>query len=349
MSRRSRSTSWSFNGAVIGICVAGVALVVGSIIGRSSLFAAPYNAQTSQKYKNKLASIQKELVKLEKAKTPDTKKIKSQTDLANKLVSDSHWHAAYGIYNCNAYVGAVVDNADGTKTQKGSIDATNFPDTAGIHAHDDGLIHIHPFLDRVSGKKARMGVFFDAVQMTMSDKKIAFPSDATGVKKTTLDVEKTKCKGKTAEISILLWSSAKDTQPQRYTGDFRKVPLKESAAYAFVFAPKGTVVPIPPSIAAVAAPADTKSSDTSPTTTIPGQTSSTLVTTGSTPVSVVVGASTTIAGSVTTIAGSVTTVAGSVTTVVGSTTTSPRSVTTVPRSATTTATPTTSASNTSAG
>ena len=307
MSRRSRSTSWSFNGAVIGICVPGLALVVGSIIGRSSLFAAPYNAQTSQKYKNKLASLQKELVKLEKVKTPDTKKIKVQTDLVNALVSGSHWHAAYGIYDCDAYLGAVVDNADGAKTVKGSIDGTNFPDRAGIHAHDDGLIHIHPFLDRVAGKKARMGVFFDAVKMTMSDKKIVFPADATGVKTTTLDVDKTKCKGKAAEISILLWSSAKDTQPQRYTGDFRKVPLKESAAYAFVFAPKGTVVPIPPSIAAVAAPADTLPTDTSATTTIPGQTSSTLVTTGSTPVSVVVGASTTIAGSASTVAATPTT------------------------------------------
>ena len=315
MSRRSRSTSWSFNGAVIGICVAGLALVVGSIIGRSSLFAAPYNAQTSQKYKNKLASLQKELVKLEKAKTPDTKKIKVQTDLVNALVSGSHWHAAYGIYDCDAYLGAVVDNADGAKTVKGSIDGTNFPDTAGIHAHDDGLVHIHPFLDRVAGKKARMGVFFDAVKMTMSDKKIVFPADATGVKTTTLDVDKTKCKGKAAEISILLWSSAKDTQPQRYTGDFRKVPLKESAAYAFVFAPKGTVVSIPGSIATLAAPADTKSTDTTATTTtIPGRTSSTLVTTGSTPVSVVVGASTTIAGPATTVAGSATTVAGSATT-----------------------------------
>ena len=323
MSRRSRSTSWSFNGAVIGICVAGLALVVGSIIGRSSLFAAPYNAQTSQKYKNKLASIQKELVKLEKAKTPDTKKIKAQAGLVNQLESDSHWHAAYGIYDCDAYLGAVVDNADGAKTVKGSIDGTNFPDRAGIHAHDDGLIHIHPFLDRVAGKKARMGVFFDAVKMTMSDKKIVFPADATGVKTTTLDVDKTKCKGKAAEISILLWSSAKDTQPQRYTGDFRKVPLKESAAYAFVFAPKGTVVPIPPSIAAVAAPADTLPTDTSATTTIPGQTSSTLVTTGSTPVSVVVGASTTIAGSASTVAATPTTATpttGTPTTLAGTTT-----------------------------
>ena len=313
MSRRSRSTSWSFNGAVIGIVIAGVALVVGSIIGRSSLFAAPFNAQTSQKYKNKLASLQKELVKLEKATKPDTKKVKAQTDLVNKLVSDSHWHAAYGIYDCDAYLGKVIDNADGTKTVQGSIDATNFPDTAGIHAHDDGLIHIHPFLDRVAGKKARLGVFFDAVKMTMSDKKIVFPADATGVKKTTLDVDKKKCKGKTAEISVLVWDSAKDTEPQRYTGGFRKVPLKESAAYAFVFAPKGTVVPIPGSIATLEKPADVVA-PAGATTTIAGQTSSTIVTTGSTPVSVVVGGSTTIPGASTTAGPSPTTRAGSTTT-----------------------------------
>lgn len=313
MSRRSRSTSWSFNGAVIGIVIAGVALVVGSIIGRSSLFAAPFNAQTSQKYKNKLASLQKELVKLEKVTKPDTKKVKAQTDLVNKLVSDSHWHAAYGIYDCDAYLGKVIDNADGTKTVQGSIDATNFPDTAGIHAHDDGLIHIHPFLDRVAGKKARLGVFFDAVKMTMSDKKIVFPADATGVKKTTLDVDKKKCKGKTAEISVLVWDSAKDTEPQRYTGGFRKVPLKESAAYAFVFAPKGTVVPIPGSIATLEKPADVVA-PAGATTTIAGQTSSTIVTTGSTPVSVVVGGSTTIPGASTTAGPSPTTRAGSTTT-----------------------------------
>lgn len=298
---------------MIGIVIAGVALVVGSIIGRSSLFAAPFNAQTSQKYKNKLASLQKELVKLEKVTKPDTKKVKAQTDLVNKLVSDSHWHAAYGIYDCDAYLGKVIDNADGTKTVQGSIDATNFPDTAGIHAHDDGLIHIHPFLDRVAGKKARLGVFFDAVKMTMSDKKIVFPADATGVKKTTLDVDKKKCKGKTAEISVLVWDSAKDTEPQRYTGGFRKVPLKESAAYAFVFAPKGTVVPIPGSIATLEKPADVVA-PAGATTTIAGQTSSTIVTTGSTPVSVVVGGSTTIPGASTTAGPSPTTRAGSTTT-----------------------------------
>ena len=205
------------------------------------------------------------------------------------------------------------DNADGKKTVQGSIDGTNFPDTAGIHAHDDGLIHIHPFLDRVAGKKARMGVFFDAVKLSMTDKKIVFPADATGVKKTTLDVDKNKCKGKTAEISVLVWDSAKDTEPQRYTGGFSKVPLKESAAYAFVFAPKGTVVPIPGSIATLEAPADVAPTDSATATTIAGQTSSTIVTTGSTPVSVVVGGSTTVPGASTSAAAEAPTTAAATT------------------------------------
>ncbi len=325
---------------MIGIVIAGVALVVGSIIGRSSLFAAPYNAQTSQKYKNKLASLQKELVKLEKATKPDTKKVKAQTDLVNKLVSDSHWHAAYGIYDCDAYLGKVIDNADGTKTVQGSIDGTNFPDTAGIHAHDDGLIHIHPFLDRVAGKKARLGVFFDTVKMTMSDKKIVFPANSEGAKKTTLDVDKKKCKGKTAEISVLVWDTAKDAEPQRYTGGFSKVPLKESAAYAFVFAPKGTIVPIPGSIATLEKPADVVAPDGSTTTTIAGQTSSTIVTTGSTPVSVIVGGSTTVPGASTTAA------ASTIPTAVTNTRTRAAATTVSTAAATTNGTPTTLAGST---
>lgn len=319
MSRRSRSTSWSFNGAVIGICVAGIALIIGSIIGRSVLFAAPYNAQTNSKYKSKLASLQKELNSLQTAAKPDAAKIKAQQELVNELVSDSHWHSAYGIYECDAYLGKVTDNGDGTKTVQGAIDGTSFPDTAGVHAHDDGLIHIHPFVDKAAGNKARLGIFLDAVKMTVSDKKIVFPANGEGVQKTTLDVAKKKCKGKTAEISVLVWSSATDDAPQRYTGDFRKVPLLEDAAYAFVFAPKDTIVPIPGSIATLASPADVAPLPGTTDTTVAGSTVSTIVTTGSTPVTVIVGGSTTVPGASTTKAAA-TTLAGASTTNAAATT-----------------------------
>jgi hypothetical protein len=42
-----------------------------------------------------------------------------------------HWHAAFGVFVCGNY----LPNRDGSPE----------PDLEGVHLHDDGLIHIHPF------------------------------------------------------------------------------------------------------------------------------------------------------------------------------------------------------------
>ena len=65
-----------------------------------------------------------------------------------------HWHSAYGIYDCAS---------DSFLAQFQS----EF-DPEGIHSHQDGLIHIHPFSDGVTGKKAVMGVFLDAMGASLS-------------------------------------------------------------------------------------------------------------------------------------------------------------------------------------
>ena len=265
--------SWSYNGAVIGVVVAGLALIVGSIIGRSSLFAAPYNAN-STKYQTKLKAAQKELQKALNAKPANTKAAAAAEKQITDLTGSSHVHAAYGFFKCDAYVAP--------------FDGSAFADPVGIHSHDDGLIHIHPFVDRVSGRRARLGVWMDSTLVTITKNKVAFPADTAGKKKTTYDVSKDRCGEKkvSAEVSVLVWKSSKDTAPVRYTGDYRQIPLKEGQAYGFVFAPKGTKVPIPASIKTVETPADL------------GATTTTIAATGTTTTvkgAVSTGASTTIA------------------------------------------------------
>ena len=327
-SRRSRKGSDSFNLTVIGVCIAGVALIGGSIFGRRILESAPFigtKNPDSQVYEsNKIESARKAVVKLQSVKKPDAKKIQAATTKFTDILSDSHWHSAYAIYNCDHWEPA--------------INANSFADTAGIHAHDDGLMHIHPFIRRAAGKKARLGLFLDAVYTKITDTQLQWPSGSSGTvavptakMMTTLKVsDGCKIKGKkvVAEVSVWKWDGAKDTTAEIYRNDFRSIPLVRSGGYAFVFAPKGTKnITIPASISAVEAPADVTA------TTVPA------ATTGST--IVVGGSSTTIAGgTATTVAGSTaTTVAGGTATTVPATSAS----TTAAATSTTVATPTTTA------
>jgi len=62
-----------------------------------------------------------------------------------------HWHSAYTVYDCGTSVADFTATAD--------------PD--GIHSHQDGLIHIHPFNSSATGDDAQMAVFFEAMGATV--------------------------------------------------------------------------------------------------------------------------------------------------------------------------------------
>jgi hypothetical protein len=317
LSRRARSTSSSFNATIIGVCIAGIALIIGSVIGRTILESPPY-AANSKKVKSALADLKK----IQKASKPDAKKLEAATKKYNDLQSDTHVHSAYGIWNCDKYISP--------------FDASQLPDTLGIHAHEDGLLHIHPFVSRAAGKKARLKLFFEATHMTMTDKKLSWIADTLGTKLNTLSVDKDKCGGKKAEIWLLYWENAIGKNvtktPVKYLGDFGNLRLTGDSAYAFVFAPKGTKIPsMPPSVASLPAPADLNA----------GAAASTA--TDSTTATTVVSPATTIAGSATTKAGSATTIAGSATTAAPSPTTAAAPATTAAAPATTAAAPATTA------
>ena len=99
LSRRARSSSSSFNATIIGVCIAGIALVIGSVIGRTVLESPPYSA-TSKKVKSALTGLQK----LQKQKNPNAKKLATALQKYNELNGQTHVHSAYGIWNCDKYV-----------------------------------------------------------------------------------------------------------------------------------------------------------------------------------------------------------------------------------------------------
>ena len=74
-----------------------------------------------------------------------------------------HWHAAYGIYICDQYLPNM------------SVGVS--PDPGGIHTHQDGVIHIHPFQTATTGRNARLSDFFAQTGLDVSSAKIELPTD----------------------------------------------------------------------------------------------------------------------------------------------------------------------------
>ena len=84
------------------------------------------------------------------------------TDPHNK---DSHWHAALGVYDCDHWLGD--SSGDGVwnwpaATPQGSpARAGNTNVYAGLHSHDDGIIHMEPSVSEEAGRHATIGKYFD--------------------------------------------------------------------------------------------------------------------------------------------------------------------------------------------
>ena len=74
-----------------------------------------------------------------------------------------HWHSAHGIYICDQYIPSMSVGVE--------------PDPGGIHTHQDGVIHIHPFQTATTGRNARLGDFFAQTGLEVTSSKIQLPDD----------------------------------------------------------------------------------------------------------------------------------------------------------------------------
>ena len=69
------------------------------------------------------------------------------------VMNRDHWHAPYAFYDCRS--GSYLTESVSTL------------DPLGIHSHQDGVIHIHPFFDASAGKNATFGIFLDSIEATL--------------------------------------------------------------------------------------------------------------------------------------------------------------------------------------
>jgi hypothetical protein len=127
---------------------------------------------------------------------------------------NDHWHAAYGFYLCDTWY-QLDGNLEEVNSQ-GQLINTKFLST-GVHSHDDGVIHWHPYTARAVGKRATLGVFLDGYDVQLENESLTFPDDqvlANGFEQEYVEGE-TQCDGEDAELSVRAWQSFTDTDAGR--------------------------------------------------------------------------------------------------------------------------------------
>jgi len=151
---------------------------------------------------------------------------------------DDHWHAAYAVYDCDEVLPAFQSLED--------------PD--GIHSHQDGVIHIHPWNSSATGDDAQLNVFFDSMGARVTDDEISGPG--IGVLEAGSD-----CHGETTAIRVTRFrlpedGAVPDEQTQLvelyeltevYTDDFGDIRLLgDGEAFTIARVPDGAEIPPPP-------------------------------------------------------------------------------------------------------
>jgi len=165
---------------------------------------------------------------------------------------DDHWHQAYGFYLCDTWV-----QLTGNKEDAAAPGFDEFQRT-GIHSHDDGIIHWHPFTSASVGQRAKLSLFLDVYGVELTDDKLVFPEDqraklpaafqADGV----FEEDETKCTidgaEEDAELKVIVWDNFSDTDNgTTYIADFDNIRVDQDAmVFSIAFVPPDTEVGMPP-------------------------------------------------------------------------------------------------------
>jgi len=230
---------------------------------------------------------------------------------------EDHWHASYGFYACDQWLPDLQGNKE-EQDSAGQLLSEGFRRT-GIHSHDDGVMHWHPYSSEATGRNAKLGVFLDVYGVKLSDTKLEMPADQGGA---VFEEGKTKCTdkdGKSVDGELVVYAFKAFDTPDKYTTsitNFKDVRLSQDGmAFAVVFAPAGTKAELPPSAASLP---ELGAADGGST----GQTTTTVVGASTLPgESTVPGESTTTVAGATTVPSSSTTTAATTVAPAGPTTT----------------------------
>lgn len=172
-----------------------------------------------------------------------------------------HWHGAYAMYVCTdggqyktlpALKGALEETGVDPTTGQQVLTNRSFANT-GIHSHQDSVIHWHPYTSRATGKRARIKVFLDNYDVTLTDTKLALPAEQGG---DTFDTDTYTCDGKKTKIAVRIWDNyARDTFRDCFTDCGNQRVDKNGMVWVFAVVPAEGDYDIPKPVFAADLPA----------------------------------------------------------------------------------------------
>jgi hypothetical protein len=133
---------------------------------------------------------------------------------------DDHWHVAYGFNLCGEW-SQLEGNLEGVGPD-GELLSDGYALT-GLHSHDDGVIHIHPFTALGTGAKVTLGRFLSLYRVEVTDNKISFSNGQL--------MNLLSCDMLGKQLVVVVWPDANDpTDRIILTSGFAGIPLRDGAA-----------------------------------------------------------------------------------------------------------------------
>lgn len=149
---------------------------------------------------------------------------------------EDRWVEAYGTFICDEFI-----------TNFSTVQAD-----APIDLHDDGLIHVHPTDETNAGENALFALFAQSVGLQVADGTITLPDGTTYS-------DGDDCNGEEGRVALYVWppQAGENTDPRVITTGIPTTRfLDDGQSYVLAFAPRGTEVPLPPSISRLDSPID---------------------------------------------------------------------------------------------
>ena len=185
----------------------------------------------------------------------------SNEDAVAPILGD-HWHAAYGIYDCDSFIPPLNDVVQ---------------DQSGIHTHADGLIHMHPFSTRYTGAGSNINAWGETTGLVLTDTSIK----AQGIDRENGD----SCGDEKGTVKLMVWDGPDDEEGTLIEEDLGSYAPQEFEVLTIAFVAEGTEIPKPPQeyLENLKAPADVVGGEPQiPSSTVPVEGSSTTVPEGTT-------------------------------------------------------------------
>jgi hypothetical protein len=165
----------------------------------------------------------------------------------NPPTINDHWHMAYGFDICGEWFQLQGDLEE--RNSQGQFVNPEFLQT-GIHSHDDGVIHWHPYTSRAVGSRAQLGVFLETYGVELTNESLTFPADQLGGASYTEGEDTCTVDGveEQAELSVVAWTNYTDTDDgSRYISKMDEIPVTDDGmVFVVAFLPRGDDVSMPP-------------------------------------------------------------------------------------------------------